>query len=126
MRKALFLAAALAALIPAAAQASPCLQENQIWNWHALSDKTLIVENEVHQKFRLSLIGTCQNLRFYQNLGFRSVGGTGMSCLGPGDMVTSHDFATGPQHCAITHIEPYTHDMEAADRAAAAAQGQKY
>jgi len=127
MRKVLLLAASLAALVPSIASAQEtCLRENQIWNWHAINDKTLIVENEIHQKFRLHLIGTCQDLRFYQRLAFKAVGGIGISCLTPGDQVISHDFATGPQRCAITRIEPYTHQMEEADRAAAAEQGQRY
>ena len=121
------MAAALAVLVPSGASAQEtCLRQDQIWNWHALNDRTLIVENEIHQKFKLRLIGTCQNLRFYQRLGFRVVGGSGISCVTAGDQVISHDFATGPQRCAITHIEPYTHAMEQADREAAAAQGQRY
>lgn len=127
MRKGLFLAAALAAMVPSAASAyESCLREDQIYNWHALNDRTLIVENEIHQKFKLSLIGTCQNLSYYQRLGFKAVGGLGISCLTPGDMVISHDFATGPQHCAITRITPYSRDEEAADRANAASHGHGY
>ena len=119
MKKSVLFASALTALIPTAALAQhPCLVENQIWNWHAINDKTLIVENVQHQKYRLKLIGTCQNLAFHEHLAFKSVGGFGISCLTKGDLVLTHEIGTGLATCAITQIDPYTPDMAASDRAA--------
>jgi hypothetical protein len=118
MKKSFLFAAALAAIVPTSAFAQhPCLVEDQIWNYNAINDKTLIVEDMQHRKFRLKLIGACQNLAFHQHLAFKSVGGSGISCLSTGDLVLTHEIGTGPASCAVTRIEPYTPDMQAADRA---------
>ena len=119
MRKALLLAAAFAVLAPTAANAErPCLKFGWIYNWKAISNKTLMVEDYDHRKFRLSMIGTCQNLQFHEALRFKSRGAFALSCLQPGDEVISHDPGIGPSRCAVTHIEAYTPEMEQADRAA--------
>jgi len=119
MKKALLLAAAFAALAPTTANADrPCLQYGWIYNWKAISDKTLMVEDYHHRKFRLSMIGMCNNLQFHEALQFKSRGALSLSCLQPGDEVISRDFGIGPSRCAITRIEYYTPEMEQADRAA--------
>ena len=117
------LAAALSVLmtLPASAQ-HPCLRVGFIWNWKAINNRTLIVEDNWHQKYRVALIGVCTNLQFHERLAFESVGGMNISCLEPGDEVISHDFASGPERCAVTHVEAYTPEMEQADRAAEAAK----
>ena len=126
MKKALLLAAALVALAPAAAAADrPCLEFGWIYSWKDINDKTLIVEDYNHRKYRLSLIGTCYNLRYYQQLGFKSRGALSLTCLAPGDEVIQRDYGFGGfgGRCAITHIDYYTPEMEAADRAAAKEKG---
>ena len=99
-----------------------CLQVGNICNWNALDDKTLIVEDDWHKKFKVKLIGVCSNLKFHEALAFKSVGGMAISCLTPGDDVISRDFALGPQRCSVTSVDAYTPEMEAADKAAAAAK----
>ena len=130
MKKALLLAAALVAVAPTAAAAAdrPCLEFGWIYNWKEINDKTLMVEDYSHKKYRLSLIGTCYNLRYYQQLGFKSRGALSISCLQPGDQVIQRDygFGGGGGRCAITHIDYYTPEMEAADRAAAKQKGGGY
>jgi len=110
-------------LAAAPAYAAPsCLQIGQIWNWNALNDKTLIVEDNWHQKWKLTLMVSCINLTFKERVAFQTVGGfTGLSCLSKGDnvMIRNPGF---PQRCPITDIVPYTPQMEAADKAAATAK----
>jgi hypothetical protein len=113
------LAAAMAAVTSTASAERACLRFGQIYDWKAINDRTLIVEDDSHKKFRLGLIGTCSNLKFHERLAFKSPGSLEISCLSPGDEVISHEF--GPQRCAITRIEAYTPEMERADRAAAQA-----
>ena len=105
---------------PALAGAS-CLRESQIYNWNALDDRTVIVENDFHQKFKLSLMTPCLNMQFHERLGFKVFGGTGLSCVSKGDSVISGS-SIGPQNCPIAQIQEYTPDMEKADRAIKAAQ----
>jgi hypothetical protein len=122
MKIKLFSVLGLAALASAPALAAPsCLQIGQIYSWNALNDKTLIVEDNWHSKFKLSLMVPCQNLTFKERVGFKSFGGTQLSCLSRGDDVLVRDPGF-PQRCPITDIVPYTPQMEAADKAAAAAK----
>jgi hypothetical protein len=99
----------------------PCLMQSQIYNWTAPNDRTLIVEDNWHKKFKLSLIGVCSHLKFHEQIGFRSPGSTGLSCLSRGDDVVVGS-SIGPETCAITDIEAYTPQMQHADDIAAKAQ----
>src|SRR5262249_35465463 len=96
----------------------------QIWSWNAPNDKTLIVEDNWHQKFKLTLMSPCINLTFKERVGFKAFGGTQLSCLSKGDdvLVRNPGF---PQRCPIADIVPYTAQMEQADKAAAAAKEQQ-
>jgi hypothetical protein len=101
--------------------AQGCLRNIDIWSFNALSDKTLIVENTRHQKYKLTLIGTCNGMQFKEKLAFKSIGGMQLSCLSRGDEVITHDIGMR-NVCSITNIEPYTPAMDAADKAAKAAK----
>jgi hypothetical protein len=122
MRKfVLVLALAAAAGTSPASAARVCLEVGHIYNWSAIDDRTLIVEDDWHKKFRLKLIGVCSNLKFHESLAFKSPGSLDISCLSPGDEVITREFGMGPEHCGVTRIEAYTPEMERADKAAAQA-----
>ena len=126
MRRLLIAAAALLPLLSQAAWAQRnCLEVGQISSWKVLNDKTLVVEDNFRQKFKLKLIGFCSNLNYHERLAFRSIGGLDISCLQPGDQVIDHSFGTGREVCSITKISPYTREMEQADKAAAADASQE-
>ena len=115
----------VAGLCAQPALAAPaCLRLGEIYSWNALDNKTLIVEDNWHQKFKLSLMVYCQNLTFKERIGFKAFGGTQLSCLSKGDdiLVRNPGF---PQRCPIVDIVPYTPQMEAADKAAKAAKEQQ-
>jgi hypothetical protein len=121
--KTLLLSAGLVLGIATPALANPaCLKLSQIWSWKVLDNKTVIVEDNFRQKFKLSLMTTCPDLLFKENLGFKSFGGTGLSCLTKGDDVIDRDRPIGSFRCPISNIETYTPAMEKADRDAAAAK----
>jgi hypothetical protein len=121
MRKTTFAALGVA-LLAVSAQAQPaCLQVGRIWSWKPLDKKTLIVEDQLYRKFKVSLMGYCPALPYKRTLGFKSNGGiNGLDCLRRGDDVISHDVGI-PYICPIMSIAPYTPAMERADQAAAAA-----
>jgi hypothetical protein len=111
------------ALLTLPADANPnCLRIGQIWSWKSVDKRTLIVEDQLYQKFKVSLQGFCPALPYKLALGFKSIGGiNGLDCLERGDEVISHD--VGVRYtCPIMSITPYTPAMENADKAAAAAQ----
>lgn len=125
MSKKMILAGIGLAVLALPAQASPnCLEIGRIWSWKALDNKTLVVEDELHEKFELRLTGYCPQLPFKLDLGFKSVAGiNGLDCLARGDEVISRDLGGG-FNCPITSITPYTPAMEKADQAARAAAKQ--
>ena len=122
MRKTLLLAAALVALAPAAYASPTCLEIGQIDTWNVQNDRTMIVQDEFHNRFKVTLIGTCPTLGFKERIGFKSFGITQMSCLSSGDQIVERNFGTGAQVCPIRSVVPYTADMEKADKDAAAAK----
>ncbi|HTT97178.1 MAG TPA: DUF6491 family protein [Rhizomicrobium sp.] len=97
-----------------------CLQRSQIYNWNALNDRTIIVEDNLHKKYKLSLLVSCQHLQFHERLGFKTFDPSALACVSKGDSVISGT-EIGPQTCPIKTIEAYTPEMEKADKDAAAA-----
>jgi len=112
------LAATLYAL-PASAS-GVCLRQDLIYNWNAPNDTTLIVEDNFHKKFKVTLLSKCLSLQFKETIGFKVFGGTGLSCVSAGDSIITGS-ESGPQRCAIKSVEAYTPEMEKADKAAKAA-----
>jgi hypothetical protein len=126
--KKILMAAAIFAFLPAAsALPQPsCLELIRVWSFKALSNKTLIVEDIGHQKFKLTLMGYCPDLPYKQRLGLKVFGGTELSCISRGDEVISRAYSSWlPWHCPIVDIVPYTPAMEKADKAAATANAQQ-
>jgi len=125
MNSPLATAAILIALATTPATSSPaCLELGLVWNYKALNDRTLVVEDDAHRRFKLTLMGYCPNLPYKQRLGFKVFGGTELSCISKGDEVISRDLGF-PYRCPITDIVPYTPAMEKADKAAAAGKAQQ-
>jgi len=115
------LAVLTASLLSAPALADRvCLQRSQIYNWDAQNDRTIIVEDMLHKKYKLSLMVSCQHLQFHQTLGFKTFDPSALACVTKGDSVISGT-EIGPQTCPIKSIEAYTPEMEKADKDAAAA-----
>ncbi len=120
-KKTVFLTCVLGLLAVSAQAETACLQIGRIWSWKPLDRKTLIVEDELHRKFKVGLTGYCPALPFKLALGFKSNGGIGgLDCLRKGDDVISHDIGI-PYTCSILSVTPYTPAMEHADQATAAA-----
>ncbi|HEY2445639.1 MAG TPA: DUF6491 family protein [Rhizomicrobium sp.] len=115
--------ASLAFLLTQSARAdASCLRIGQIWSWNALDRSTLIVEDNLHQKFKIGLMGYCGQLPFKLSLGFRTVGASSdLTCLSKGDQVISRDIGIH-YTCPISNIVAYTPEMEKADKAAAQQQ----
>jgi hypothetical protein len=121
MKTTFALAMLTASLLSAPALADRvCLQRSQIYNWNALNDRTIVVEDNLHKKYKLSLMVPCQHLQFHQTLGFKTFDPSALACVSKGDSVISGT-EIGPQTCPIKSIEAYTPEMEKADKDAAAA-----
>jgi hypothetical protein len=125
MKKTVFAMLGLALLAQSAQANTACLQIGRIWGWKALDARTLIVEDELHRKFRLGLMGYCPRLPLKLALGFKSLGAiSGLDCIRKGDEVISQD-AGGGYTCPVMSVTPYTPATEKSDKAAVAARGQR-
>jgi hypothetical protein len=99
----------------------PCLRNIDIYSFNAPNDKTVIVENTRHLKYKVSVMGTCSGLHFHNRLAFKTLSNGSLACLSRGDQVISRDEGMIGV-CSVTSIEPYTPAMQAADKAAKAAK----
>jgi hypothetical protein len=115
-----FAALALTIVSSQAFAAGACLRQIDIYNWNALNDTTVVVEDDFHAKFKLMLMTPCLQMQYHERLGFKTFGGSALACVSRGDEIVSGS-PIGPQHCPISKIEAYTADMEKADKDAAAA-----
>ena len=118
---------AILSFVAAQAQTTPaavCLRRADIDTFDAPNDYTVIVRKLHGDKVKLALMGPCINLGFRMALGIKTVGGTmALSCISPGDSIINNDrFAGTRMNCPIKSISLYTPEMEAADKAAAAAK----
>src|SRR6476659_6280184 len=106
MKLAVLAVAGLAVLATTPAVAEPgCLRGIDIYSFDAKNDRTLIVENTRHLKYRLSLFGTCSSMRFKERLAFKTIGGSDLSCLSRGDEVRTRAFGSGIREvCTISKI----------------------
>jgi hypothetical protein len=109
--------AALALVMLAApACASGCLQVGRTWSWKPLDKKTLVVEDELHQKFRLTLEGYCPRLPFKLNLAIQSTSGVSrLDCVRRGDNVISEDVGTH-YTCPVMSVVPLGQDIVSPNR----------
>jgi hypothetical protein len=102
--------------------ASACLRFGEIYSWKALDNRTVIAEDNRHNKFKLALMSYCPNVQFRESIGFQSPGSSYLSCMSAGDTLLVNQFGTGrAQRCPISSITAYTPGMEQADKAKAAA-----
>ena len=108
---------------PSAAQ-SACLRFGEIYDWKAQDNRTLIVEDNLHKKFKVALVGPCPSLTFKERVGFQSRDAMRLTCMRPGDNVIVRNMGSGTQRCPIRSVAAYTPAMQRADEAAAAAKNQ--
>lgn len=92
--------------MPPSASQRACLRFGEIYNWKALDNKSLMVEDNFHKKFHVDLMGTCEGLQFKERVGFKSAGSVALTCMSPGDDVIVRNVGSGFQRCPISRITP--------------------
>lgn len=99
-----------------------CLEAGRIRSWKAPDDRTLIAENRDGQKFKIKILGFCQDLDLVrQTIAFHTYDGSLLTCIRPGDHIFFAD-GTMSNRCFVKNIALYTPEMEKADKAAKAAK----
>ena len=114
MRIATFAFFALCILLTVQAQAaaldksSVCLRQNMVWGWKVVDNRTLIVTDKVQKAYKVSLRPGCFDLKWPMRLGFKSLGGFGLSCLQRNDYLVVPPQAGLPaQRCLISDVAAY-------------------
>jgi hypothetical protein len=119
-----FLAAAFACATvlciadPALAAPGVCLRQIDMYSFDAVpGNRSLVVEDRSHQRYRMNFAGVCSGLQFKMGLRFKSFGTSNLSCLSRGDQVLQHDPVVRTP-CIIKDIQRQTPEMDRADLAA--------
>ena len=115
--KTAILATTLAALacLPDAAQPSmppsagtrTCLRSDDIRDWKAIDNKTLVVEDSFHNTYQVALAAACEGLQFKDRVAFRPAAPVHLTCMGAGDDVAIRQLGTNSfARCPIATITP--------------------
>ena len=89
-----------------AAADNACLQNNRIWGWRAVDDRTLIVTDRNYKRFTVHLTGGCFGLDKYAGASLVVRTATSLSCLMTGDRIAFNSPGLGPLTCVVTDTNP--------------------
>ena len=89
-----------------AAADNACLQNNRIWGWRAVDDRTLIVTDRNYKRFTVHLTGGCIGLDKYAGASLVVRTATSLSCLMTGDRIAFNSPGVGPLTCVVTDTNP--------------------
>lgn len=84
-----------------------CLQNNRIWSWRALDDRTLVVTDRNYRPFLVRLGGGCIGLGNNPTMQLQFRTWLNLSCLKRGDEVRVFDRALGRLNCFVQDVQPY-------------------
>ena len=101
----------LCAAIPAVAQPQPpaqCLRLSEIDDYQGVpGGRSVIVLDNLKQRFEVSFTQRCSNLGKYANLVFVGRAPGRLACALKGDTVLSRAYGGPPDRCIISSVTPY-------------------
>jgi hypothetical protein len=83
-----------------------CLQNNRIWSWNAVNERTLVVTDMYYRPFLVRLTSGCVGLT-NATVALQFNTWTDLGCLQKGDRVSFRDPALGFLTCTVTEVQPY-------------------
>jgi hypothetical protein len=89
-----------------ASRPGACLQNNRIWTWNVIDERTLIVTDLNSHPFLVQLGGGCVGLN-NAILALRFNTWTDLGCLERGDRVSFRAPVLGRMTCFVREVEPY-------------------
>ena len=87
-----------------AAEDKACLQNNRIWGWQAVNDRTLIITDRSYERYTVNLRGGCVGLGNHAGVKLMVRTKTALGCLSAGDMVAFESAGLGPLSCFISGV----------------------
>ena len=108
------LASAAMLLLAGSAQGASCLRLGYIHDWKRLGGSMMEVGDDFGNRYKVTLTGACKSLHLKHALEVHSLAGQGMSCMSPGDIVTTQSRVTiSASQCAVSRIADETPAMPA-------------
>jgi hypothetical protein len=96
---------------------TPCLRPAQVDSFKPLkgNDHAVLVRDKFRKTFKLGFRTSCDGLNFNMAIAIHTLGGSGLTCVGRGDYILSHNFGGLSDRCIIDSITLYTppHNMPA-------------
>ena len=83
-----------------------CLQNNRIWGWDAVNERTLVVTDLYYRPFLVRLTSGCVGLT-NATVALQFNTWTNLGCLGKGDRVGFREPALGFMTCTVMEVQPY-------------------
>jgi len=100
----------------------PCLRQVDIYSFNPVpGNRSLIVEDRAHKRYRVNFNGICTGLQFNLGVGFKTRGVGTLACLSRGDSILRRD-PVGPRECFVQSVEWQTPALDKADAEARAAR----
>jgi hypothetical protein len=94
------------AVVAQSSDREACLQNNRIWGWNVVNERTLIVTDRNNRPFLVKLGGGCVGLtNATLRLAFNTW--TNLGCLQRGDRVSFRAPALGRMSCFVNEVQPY-------------------
>ncbi len=87
-----------------AAADKACLQNNRIWGWQAVNDRTLILTDRSYDRYTVNLGGGCMGLDNYAGLKLMFRTKSALGCLSRGDTIEFDSPAVGPLSCFVQEV----------------------
>ena len=87
-----------------AAEDKACLQNNRIWGWQAVNDRTLILTDRSYQRYTVNLSGGCINLDRYAGAKLVVRTKTNLGCLSQGDTIDFNSPGIGRLSCFVQGV----------------------
>ena len=89
-----------------AAEEKACVQNNRVWGWEAMDDRTLIITDRDYKKYTVSLRGGCIGLgRNFAGTAIALVTRTSLGCLMGGDRVAFNSPGLGRLTCFVEDVK---------------------
>jgi hypothetical protein len=66
----------------AAAKQQQCFNVRNVYNFHAVNDRTVLVEVGTSRMYELQIVGVCPEIDWTQKLAIRTTGGSSWICRG--------------------------------------------
>ncbi len=107
---AIVFAIAGAGVAHASTDSNDCLRQRNILSFHALNDRSVVVEVVGHHKFKVDTIGVCPNLTWKDAIAFHTLEGSQLACVARGDTLVSREFGGSSgigKRCTVASVEPY-------------------